>query len=64
MSSTMRQAGLMQHGALTMTMIGAIPTGRHIKSGYITIIKIQTNLPEIRIQKVQNPIVFIVINRI
>ncbi len=27
MSSTMRQAGLIQHGALTMTMIGAIPTG-------------------------------------
>ena len=27
MSRTMRQAGLMQHGALTMTMIAAIPTG-------------------------------------
>ena len=34
-----------------------------IKSGYVTIIKIQINLPEIRIQKVQNSIVLIVINR-
>jgi len=36
----------------------------HIKSAYVTIFKAQIDLPEIRIQKVQNPIVLIVINRI
>jgi len=34
----------------------------HIKSGYVTLIKVQINLPEIHIQKVQNPIVLMVIN--
>jgi hypothetical protein len=33
----------------------------HIKSAYITFMKAQIDLPEIRIQKVQNPIVFIAV---
>ncbi len=37
-------------------------TPSHIKSGYVTIIKVQINLPEIHVQKVQNPIVLKVIN--
>jgi hypothetical protein len=37
-------------------------TPSHIKSGYVTLIKVQINLPEIHIQKVQNPIVLKVIN--
>jgi len=37
-------------------------TPSHIKSGYVTIIKVQINLPEIHIQKVQNPIVLKLIN--
>ena len=39
----------------------AIARDTHIKSAYVTIFKAQIDLPEIRIQKVQNPIVLIAI---
>jgi hypothetical protein len=39
----------------------AIARDTHIKSAYVTIFKAQIELPEIRVQKVQHPIVFLAV---
>jgi hypothetical protein len=39
----------------------ANPRDTHIKSAYVTFMKAQIDLPEIRIQIVQNPTVFIAV---
>ena len=39
----------------------AIARDTHIKSAYVSIIKVQVDLAEIRIQKAQSPIVFIAV---